>query len=59
MKKGKRAEEQIRKEKLLSAVLDPNSDVDLFKEIKLMRKSKATTANRIDDKIENLGENGI
>ena len=56
VKKCKRAEEHIRKEKLLSAVLDPNSDVDLFKEIKLMRKSKATTANKIDEKNENIEE---
>ena len=56
VKKCKKAEEQIRKQKLLSAVLDPDSDVDLFKEMKNMRRSKATTANKIDDKIENIQE---
>ena len=55
-KKCKKAEDQIRKEKLLSAVLDPNSDVDIFKEIKSMRKAKATTANKIDDQTDDIQE---
>ena len=56
VKKCKKAEDQIKKERLLSAVLDPDSDVDLFKEIKSMRKAKTTTANKIDDKTENIEE---
>ena len=54
IKKCKRAKDQIRKEKLLSAVLDPGSDVDLFKEIKSMRRAKATAANKIDDQTEGI-----
>ena len=54
VKKCKKAEDQIKKERLLSAVLDPDSDVDLFKEIKSIRKAKATTANKIDGKTENI-----
>ena len=34
VKKCKKAEDQIKKDKLLSAVLDPDSEIDLFKEIK-------------------------
>ena len=56
VKKCKKAEDQIRKQKLLSAVLDPDSDVDLFKEIKSMRKAKATSANKIDDQTEDIEE---
>ena len=56
VKKCKKAEDQIKKEKLLSAVLDPDSDVDLFKEIKSMRKAKAPTANKIDGKTEDIKE---
>ena len=56
VKKCKKAEEQIRKEKLLSAVLDPSSDVDIFKEIKQMRKAKESYANKIDDKTTNIEE---
>ena len=56
VKKCKKAEEQIRKEKLLSAILEPNSDVDIFKEIKQMRKSKESLVNKIDDKTKNIEE---
>ena len=56
VKKCKKAEEQIKREKLLAAVLNSDSDVDLFKEIKSMRKAKATTANKIDDKTEDIEE---
>ena len=55
-KKCKKAELEIKKKKLLSAMLDPGSDTDIFKEIKKMRKSKAVTANKIDDKTENIKE---
>ena len=56
VKKCRKAEDQIRKQKLLSAVLDPNSDVDLFKEIKSMRKAKSTSANKIADQNEDIEE---
>ena len=41
---------------MLAAVLDSDSDVDLFKKIKSMRKAKSTTANKIDDKTEDIEE---
>ena len=56
VKKCKKAENQIRKQKLLPAELDPDSNVDLFKEIKSMRKTKATSANNIDDQTEDIEE---
>ena len=42
--------------KLLSAVLDNDSYSDIFKEIKSLRRAKATTANKIDDKTVNIEE---
>ena len=55
VKKCRKAVDQIKKEKLLSALLDPDSNLDLHSEIKKMRRSKATTiANKIDDKTENI-----
>ena len=56
VKKCKKAEEQVRKEKLLSAVLDPSSDVDIFKEIKQMRKAKESFVNKIDNKTADIEE---
>ena len=56
VKKCKKAEDQIRKEKLLSAVLDPNSETDLFKEIKIMRKASSLSANKIDEKTDKIEE---
>ena len=56
VKKCKKAKDQIVKERLLSAVLDPTSDVDLFKEIKNLRKAKAPIANKIDGETENIEE---
>ena len=56
VKKCRKAEDQIKKEKLLSAVLDPDSNIDLHSEIKKMRRSKATTANTIDEKTDNIEE---
>ena len=53
-KKCRKAESQIKKQQLLSAMLDPESDTDIFKEIKKMRKSKSVAANKIDDKTENI-----
>ena len=40
----------------MAAMLDPDSDTDIFKEIKKMRKSKSIVANKIDDKTENIEE---
>ena len=37
-------------------MLDPESENDIFKEIKKMRKSKLLVANKIDDKTENIEE---
>ena len=54
VKKCKKAELQIQKQKLLSAILEPDSETDIFKEIKKLRKSKNITANKIDDKTENI-----
>jgi hypothetical protein len=56
VKKCKKAELEIKKQKLLSAMLDPGSNTDIFKEIKKMRKSKPVTANKIYDKTENIKE---
>ena len=56
VKKCKKAEDQIKKDKLLSALLDPDSEIDLFKEIKNMRKANTLSANKIDDKTENIEE---
>ena len=55
-KKCRKAESQIKKQQLLSAMLDPESDTDIFKGIKKMRKSKLLVANKIDDKTENIEE---
>ena len=54
VKKCRKAVDQIKKEKLLSALLDPDSNLDLHSEIKKMRRTKATTANKIDDKSDNI-----
>ena len=56
VKKCKKAEDQIKKDKLLSALLDPDSEIDLFKEIKNMRKANTLSANKIDDKTKNIEE---
>ena len=56
LKKCRKAETQIKKQQLLAAMLDPDSDTDIFKEIKKMRKSKSIVANKIDDKTENIEE---
>ena len=56
LKKCRKAESQIKKQQLLSAMLEPDSDTDIFKEIKKMRKSKSVVANKIDDKTENIEE---
>ena len=56
VKNCKKAEDQIKKDKLLSAVLDPDSEIDLFKEIKNMRKANTLSANKIDDKTKNIEE---
>jgi hypothetical protein len=53
-KKCRKAESQIKKQQLLSAMLDPESDTDIFKEIKKMRNSRSVAANKIDDKTENI-----
>ena len=56
LKKCRKAETQIKRQQLLAAMLDPDSDTDIFKEIKKMRKSKSIVANKIDDKTENIEE---
>ena len=37
-------------------MLDPESNTDIFKEIKKLRKTKSVTANKIDGKTENIEE---
>ena len=55
--KCKRAEDKIRKNKLLDACLNQGGDgVDLFKEIKSMRKSKSVVASSIDGVNANIPE---
>ena len=54
LKKCRKAESQIKKQQLLSAMLDPDSDTDIFKEIKNIRKSKSVVANKIDEKLRIL-----
>ena len=56
VRKCKRAEDQVKKQKLLSALLDPETEIDIFKEIKKMRKAKPATANKIDDQTEDIQE---
>ena len=56
LKKCKKAELEIKKQKLLSAMLAPDSDTDIFKEIRKMRRTAPATANKIDDKTENIQE---
>ena len=54
LKKCKKAENKIRKEKLLNAMFENGSEFNLFAEIKKIRKSKPVVANKIDDKTENI-----
>ena len=56
VKKCKKAELQKQKQKLLSAMLEPDGETDIFKEINKTRKSKVITANKIDDKTKNIEE---
>ena len=37
-------------------MLAPDSDTDIFKEIRKMRRTAPATANKIDDKTENIQE---
>ena len=53
-RKCRKAEEKIRKNKLLDACI--NGDSDLFKEIKEMRKTKKVVANTIDGVSKNIPE---
>lgn len=52
VRKYKRAEENIKKNKLLDMCL--NSNVDLYQEVKKMRKSPPLTANSIDGVTEDI-----
>ena len=54
VKKCKKAELMIQKKKLISAMLEPDSDTDIFKKNKKMRHSRPVTANKIDDKTDNI-----
>ena len=56
VEKCKKAEDQIRKGKLLSAVLDPNSEINLFDEIKKLTNAKSSYPNKINHKSEHIDE---
>ena len=55
IRKCKKSEDQIRKNKILMSCLD-NKQSDLFKEIKSIRKSKRVNANTIDGVSDNVPE---
>ena len=54
IKKCKKAEESIKRNKLLDACLNGNGDI--FKEIKSLRKCKPVVSSSIDGKKENIQE---
>ena len=54
MRKCKKAEEKIRKNKLLDACLNESANTDLFREIKQMRNNKQAVASSIDGVTENV-----